>query len=278
MAINRGYRRIVAVGGDGTNNEVVNGIFSMTMNQMVTTVNSTDIWYTLFPIGTGNDWTKTYGIPRNIPDWIHMLKKQHIIQQDVGRVTYFVCNGTKEQQQQQQQQQQQRFFVNVAGMAYDAYICKMLQSNKQGGISNRLVYLWMVFQHLFRYTLRRARIQFDKDFKKTIVDSFYTINVGLCKYSGGGMQLVPHAVVDDGYFAVTVACDLTKLEVVMATPRFYNGNVEKMDKVTLYKAKHIRVEAIDDRSPTLLEVDGEFLGQTPVEFTILEKALNVVVP
>jgi len=108
-------------------------------------------------------------------------------------------------------------------------------------------------------------------------DRYYLVNVGICKYSGGGMQLVPHAIPDNGKFALTIARHLTKMQVVMATPKFYNGKAGDHPKVELYEAKSIKVEALTNE-PILLEVDGEFLGGTPVEFVLLENALQIIVP
>lgn len=130
----------------------------------------------------------------------------------------------------------------------------------------------MVAKCLFDYTLTPARIFFDG---QQAEDSFYTINIGLCKYSGGGMQFVPHAVPDDGLFALTFARELPKWEVLLQTRRFYNGTLLEHPKVEGYSVKNIRVEHIGD-VPTLLEADGEFLGETPVEFILLEKALTIV--
>jgi diacylglycerol kinase family enzyme len=89
------------------------------------------------------------------------------------------------------------------------------------------------------------------------------------------MQLVPQAVPDDGLFALTFARRLPKWEVLLQMPRFYNGTLLDHPKVEGFQAKSIRVEHAGD-TPTLLEADGEFLGETPVEFVLLEKALRIV--
>jgi diacylglycerol kinase family enzyme len=86
---------------------------------------------------------------------------------------------------------------------------------------------------------------------------------------------VPQAVPDDGLFALTFARRLPKWEVLLQTPRFYNGTLLQHPKVEGYQARAIRVEQCGD-TPTLLEADGEFLGHTPVEFELLEKALTIV--
>ena len=121
---------------------------------------------------------------------------------------------------------------------------------------------------------RKSKITYDGN---VVEDDFYTINIGICRYSGGGMQFVPHAVHNDGLFALTMAQYMPKWQVFTATPYFYNGKLADHPKVSVAKAKSIKVEDLGGK-PTLVEVDGEFLGGTPVEFSILEGALKIVVP
>jgi diacylglycerol kinase (ATP) len=251
-AVLKGYRHVLGVGGDGTNHEIVNGLLRQTHAP------ATEVAYSLLPIGTGNDWVRTHGISRHPRKRLENLRKLNVVFQDVGLVRY-----------RRDGQPQERYFANVAGMAYDAYIVRKL--NGRPGPS-RLQYLLMVGQCLFQYRLLPARIEFDG---QTVDDRFYTINIGICKYSGGGMQLVPQAVPDDGLLALTFARRLSKLEVLLQTPRFYNGSILHHRRIEGHQAKIIRVDHPGE-TPTLLEADGEFLGETPAEFSILEKALKVV--
>ena len=252
-AILKGRRHILGIGGDGTNHEIANGILKQSH------VPPTDIHYALLPSGTGNDWARQYGIPAGAEARLQRLTELKTVLQDAGLARFTAPDG----------QRQERFFINVAGMAYDGFIGKKLGENR---ISNRMHYLLMVAKYLFEYRLEKARILFDD---KVVEDFFYTINIGLCRYSGGGMQLVPQAVPDDGLFALTFARSLPKWEVMLQTTRFYNGTLLDHPKVEGYQTRSIRVEQAGP-APTLLEADGEFLGQTPVEFHLLEKALRIV--
>jgi diacylglycerol kinase (ATP) len=257
QAVQAGFKKIIAIGGDGTNHEVVNGIMSQGR------FDSSAILYALIPVGTGNDWIKTYGIPNAIDHAIEIIQNGNYRYQDIGLVTYHKLG-----------KQLSRYFVNVAGMAYDAYICQKAEVEPEA-ISNRLSYLWLVFRCLFQYKLRKARLLIDGH--KKVSGKFYTINVGICKYSGGGMQFVPHAVPDDGQFALTVAGELSRLGVVMNTYRFYNGTIGQHPKVEASYCKTLEVYADEDK-PTLLEADGEYLGTTPVHFQLIPKAIKVIVP
>lgn len=251
--IEQGCRKIIGVGGDGTNNEILNGI-------MQSSASAGEVTYGIIPFGTGNDWIRTHKIPKNTRKAVQLIKAGNTSLQDVGLVTY-----TNEGQQKE------RYFMNVAGMSYDA-ICTKASEDRGIFASNKILYLYLLFSCLRDFIAPRGRVFFDG---KTDEDNYYLVNVGVCRYSGGGMQLVPHAIYDDGQFALTLARNLSKSEVVRATPLLYNGKAGKHPKVDLYHAKSIRVEATTSE-PILLEVDGEFLGGSPVEFTLLEKALRVV--
>ena len=175
-AVKSGFRYFIAVGGDGTNHEMANGILQQKI------VPSTEITYALLPVGTGNDWIKTYGIPKNINQWLDMLLRGNTFLQDVGILDYH-----------KEGQKHLRYFVNVAGLAYDGFVVHFIERNKKK-VKNSLFYLFMIVRCIFRYNLIKARITFNG---QEDTGYHYTINAGICKYSGGGMSLVPHAISND---------------------------------------------------------------------------------
>lgn len=255
-AIGNGFKKIITVGGDGTNNEVINGIFNQHK------VPTHQITLAVIPIGTGNDWIRHHQIPNDIREAVALIVIENTTPHDVGLVKY--SDG---------KQPRLRYFINVAGMAYDAYIARLTQ-DKRSLLKNQFSYLWLILKGLFKYKLQKATIEFDG---QVVKDKFYTINVGICKYNGGGMQFVPHAESDDGLLALTYAFHIPKLEIILLTHRFYNGTIPSHRQVRTHQVKSVKVTSLDD-TPTLLEVDGEFIGHTPIEFSIIEKALRVVVP
>lgn len=258
-AVSAGFRRIMAVGGDGTNNEVINGILFQKI------VDTTAITYAILPIGTGNDWVKSHDIPKKMGAWLDMLKAGYTELQDIGKVNYQSEGGASV-----------RYFANVAGLAYDAFVVDRI--DKSGTwVRGRMIYLLFIMACLFRYKLRKARVMIDD---QPFEGRFYTINVGICKYSGGGMQFVPHANPADGKLAYTTAGDLSFFDVLRATPYFYNGKVAKYKTVKTGFAQSIRVEELhpDSGGPTQLEVDGEYLGTSPVLFSLMPRALKFIRP
>ncbi len=255
-ALTAGYRHIIAIGGDGTNHEVVNGLM------LQKTVPATEVHYGLLPVGTGNDWIRTYGIPSNWRDWLPQLFSAPSRLQDVGLATYW-SGG----------QRLERFFTNIAGLCYDAFVVKTMVEN-QVKTNNRFVYLSWILRCLFGFTPPKCRIVFNG---QSVEKASYTINVGICKYSGGGMQFVPQAIPDDGLLGLTIAGKLSKLGVMLATPKFYAGTVGEHPKVDLYQTKEVIVEAAG-ADPVYVEADGEFLGECPAEFKILPGAIRIIAP
>ena len=252
-AILQGHRYLLGVGGDGTNHEIANGILGQSF------VPALAITYALLPVGTGNDWARSYQLPHDPRIRLQQIMLGKTVCQDAGLITY-----------QRDGQMAERYFVNVAGLAYDGYIGQKMQQHR---VTKPWQYLLLVAKYLFQYRLRKARITYDG---QQVEDFFYTINVGICRYSGGGMQLVPQAIPDDGLFALTFAGRLKKWEVLLQTSRFYNGTLLQHPKVSGSQARSIRVDAVGG-TPTLLEADGEFLGETPVVFSLLEKSLCIVI-
>ena len=248
-----GYTNFIAVGGDGTIHEVVNGIFFQDF------ISTDQLTFAAIPTGTGNDWAKHHNLPSDISKSVLLIKKGKTDVQDVGVAHYHKDNILKKQ-----------YFNNVAGMAYDAFVVKKLEQRKSK--PNKFIYIFSILSYLFQYKLQQAKVKLDN---KEIEGKFYTINAGICKYSGGGMSLVPHAVHNNGKFAVTIAGKISKLDVLLNTYRFYNGTLTRHPKINAFHSQSIEVES-KDKHPILLELDGELVGETPVKFEIIKKGLRFI--
>lgn len=250
QAIQEGYRKIIAAGGDGTHNEVVNGIFQQQF------VDIKELTYALLPIGTGNDWIRTHGISRKVDEWIDMMKKAHHIWHDIGIATLPKAN-------------EKRYFINIAGMAYDAFVVKYMERYRKW-MPHPIFYRLMILWCLFKYRLENIELKFNQIHLKTY---FYTINIGLCRFSGGGMEICPHATPTDNQLALTYAKRLSKLAVIFNTYRFFNGTIGELKAVDLVQAKEVTI----DTRGVGVEVDGEYIGESPVQFQILPSALKLIV-
>jgi YegS/Rv2252/BmrU family lipid kinase len=253
--IQEGYRNIAVVGGDGTMNEVVNGIFQQKY------IAPSAITLGMIPVGTGNDWCRTFAIPFDYENAIHILKIGKTFLQDVGMISYF-----------KNQDILKRFFINIAGMGYDALVAKKTNISKEKGRGGPLTYLYFVFSSLFQYKFIEAIIEIDDH--QVFKGEMFSMNVGICKYSGGGMLQVPAAIPDDGLFDVTLIKKTQKWMVIRYANKLYDGTMVNLPFISTFRGKLIRIRSI---GKIYLEADGESLGHSPFVYEILPQSLKVVV-
>ncbi|MEO0899501.1 MAG: diacylglycerol kinase family protein [Bacteroidota bacterium] len=254
-AIIKGYRHIIALGGDGTVHHVANGI----MKQKE--VDSREIVLGTIPAGTGTDWIKMYGISSDLTAAVRVIKEGKNIFQDIGKVRYTV-----------EGKEQQSFFINVAGLGYDAEVVKETEGKTEKGIKGRLTYLWTALRSINTYKPQSLSIS-GANFKREGL-SFFS-NVGICKFSGGGMTMVPRSIPDDGLLDITFMGEMKPWEVYRHILKLYTG------RIYAYKnAFHHRSPELDMKSetPIWIEADGELLGTTPAYFECIPHAIQVRVP
>ncbi len=253
--IKQGFRRIAVVGGDGSLNEVLNGIFSQN------DVPKNEILVGMIPVGTGNDWCRMFNIPFDYRKALEILIQGKTFVQDVGTVTHY-----------QKDKPEIRYFMNVAGMGYDALVAKKTNIMKEKGRGGPLVYLYFIFASLFQYNFIEAVIEVDGEF--VFKGEIFSMNVGICKYNGGGMMQVPYAIPDDGLLDVTLIKKAPKYVVIQHTRKLYNGTLVNLPMVKTFRGKHIRIRST---GRIYLETDGESLGHTPFTFEIIPLGIRTVV-
>jgi YegS/Rv2252/BmrU family lipid kinase len=253
-AIKAGARNFIAVGGDGTANEVANGILDQTA------VDSLDIRMAQIPIGTGNDWRRTVGIPINYRKAAQLIAEAPEIVQDVGKVEY-MNEGKKAH----------RYFINIAGMGYDAFVGLHANQRKAEGKGGMLGYMSTVLGCLSKYEC--TDIDFTIDGKNHDARKTFYFLVGICKYNGAGMKHCPDASYDDGLLDVTIIEEISTFKAITSLPRLFNGSFVRLKEAHQFTGTKIEVRSTPE---VLLEVDGENLGQGPAQFSILPKKLRVI--
>ncbi|MCB8994531.1 MAG: diacylglycerol kinase family lipid kinase [Bacteroidales bacterium] len=251
--IKEGYRKIIVVGGDGTMNEVINGIL------IQKSCPSSDIVVGMIPVGTGNDWGKMFDISSDYNEAVMTILASNTFVQDAGKVVY-----------QKKNLQQQRYFVNIAGLGFDALVVKKSNRLKDRGQGNPLMYKYNIFTSLFGFKSPLATIEVDG---RKVSNNVFNISVGICKYNGGGMMPLPDANPDDGLFDLTVIKKIGKFDVIRSIKKLYDGSIVRHKKVETYKGKTIRISS-DSR--IYLETDGESLGHTPMVFEIIPRSIRVL--
>ena len=252
-AIKEGYRKIITVGGDGTLNEVLNGVFS------ADECSSSDITLALIPVGTGNDWGRMFDIPLDHEKAARIIMEGKTMLHDVGLLTYSDGNIIKK-----------RYFINIAGLGFESVVVRRSNYQKERGRSGKLIYFYNLLLSLVSYRNTRAEIIIDGI---STTEEIFSVNVGNGKYCGGGMRQTPDALPNDGLLDVTVIKNIGKLEIIRKLKILYDGTILSHPLIDGYKCKNLKVN-----SDTVIytEADGESLGHTPAEFNILPAAINII--
>ena len=248
-AIQQGFRKIISVGGDGTLHHVLNGM----MGQRYT--KSSEIKLGVIPLGTGNDWIKTYDIPNSIEGSIQLIKEEYTDFQDVGLIKY---DNSKE-----------TYFINIAGIGYDGYVVKKLHSLKKLG---SIAYLISGLQGLLFYKKSNYTIEINN---KRIEETCLMILFGICQYSGGGMQMTQHPNPKDGLLDVTIAKNFSFWDLILNLPKLYNGNIVNHQKVENFKVTSLKITEQSSQN-SFIEADGELIGKGSLEVIILPEAIQIV--
>ncbi len=251
QAADEGYSFIVAVGGDGTVNEVANGILS-SHNRKQTTLG-------VINTGTGSDYIRTVGTPRDPVAACDFLDRKDRFLVDVGLVEY-VKDGNKER----------RFFINYAGTGFDSEVAEGTnRMPKIRFVSNTIPYVLSLLRTLAGYKNKTVNLTIDED---TRIGRVLSVIVANGRYVGGGMKVAPGAELSDGKFDVVTINDVGKCELLRAFPRIYSGTHITHPKVDLQLACHVRVEPVERMA---VSADGELLGECPATFDIVPQALAV---
>ena len=254
-AILNGERNFIAVGGDGTFNELANGIFSQSE------VNHDEFILAAIPVGTGNDWGRMYGIPADYKKAVAIIKKGESFVQDVGLVEYQGGDSRKK-----------RHFVNIAGMGFDALVAGKTNKQKDAGKVGALSYFINLLTSLFEY--KPGQVHLEVDGETWDFDTF-SVAVGICRYNGGGMMQAPLALPDDGLFDVVVIKKIGMATIAVQLKNLYTGTFINHPKV--FSCRGSKVKISSGLHDFKLEVDGESLGQGPYSFSVLPQALRVVI-
>jgi len=249
-AVTKGYELVVSVGGDGTINEVVNGLYD--------TGNIKDIMFGIIGSGTGGDYIRTIGIPRAHLEACQCLKNPRKATVDVGVIEY-----------QSGSEMVRRLFVNFAGMGFDAEIVRTTTLQYKM-LNSTASYLAGLFSALLFYKNKAVTLSVDGE---TMEQKVCTVLLSNGKYGGGGMLAAPEADISDGLLDVLIIGDLSKPDLLWSLPRVYRGTHLTHPKVTLKKAREIEIRSDDS---ICLQADGELLGELPARFYVLPSLLNVV--
>ncbi len=237
-----GYARLLAVGGDGTLHEIVNGCAEA------------DVAVGLLPLGTGNDFARSAGLHRPAAELLPGLAAGQVRRVDLGRV-------------------HDQYYLNVAGVGFDAEVARIANatSKRQGGA---LFYLLTAVREAFRYEPALLAVAVDAPLIAA-PSRRLMVAVGNAAAYGGGMRICPRAVIDDGLLDVMTVAGLRGVAILALLPRVFVGGHLGRAGVGYQQAKEVRIEG---PSGVAVHADGELVGGLPATFTIHPGALRLWTP
>jgi diacylglycerol kinase (ATP) len=254
-ALKIGVARIVAVGGDGTLSEVVNGYFDDRGRAI-----SSDAAIGLLPSGTGSDFRRSLGLTSR-RDSIRALIEPKARLVDAARAEFKGQDGTSVS----------RFFINVASFGLGGDVSALVnrwRNTLPRWIGGRARFAAAAIAALGRY--KNIAVSLRVDQRELKINSNLIV-VANGRFAGGGMMLAPHAELDDGLLDVIVTDGATRLDVVKELPRIHRGAHLKNPKVHEMRAHEVSIKAGE---PMAIDLDGEMVGYTPARLSVLPSAIR----
>jgi YegS/Rv2252/BmrU family lipid kinase len=251
--VRNGATHLIVAGGDGTLNEIVNGIF------LAGERNGNEITLGMLPVGTGNDWIKTFGIPDNYQKAIDIIKENKTVLQDVGEITWLMEGLTGK-----------RYFVNIAGFGFDALVAKNANILKAKGITGIRVYIHSLLSGYLNYKSCITNITIDGT---NLEADLFSASIGIGKFNGGGMMQVPEANPLKGLFHITLIRKIGIWGILTNFKGLYSGRFIRDNRVSTHSGKEVRITS---GIPLPGEADGETLGAGSFTIRMIAHRLRVI--
>lgn len=253
-AARSGFDVVVCVGGDGTLNEIINGLMSFEGSA------AKKVRLGYIPRGTGCDFAKSLAIPYELDRALLTIKENKTRRIDLGRLTY----------KDQEGKPACRYFHNVLSFGLGGEVDHRVNNTTKvfGGFVS---FIWATLISIICYSKKRIRLRIDESFDEEVIT--WNIAVANGQYHGGGMWVAPGASMDDGLFQVTVVGDLNKAAVFWNLPLLYNGRIYEHKKIIRLTGTRILADASEK---VLLDMDGEQPGQLPVLIEMVPSAINII--
>jgi len=243
-AVRAGFRRVLAVGGDGVLHEALNGLMSQDH------VGPGDVCLGAVPLGSGNDWARARGIPQDPDGAARVVAAASMARQDAGRIDFPAQGSTCH-------------FINVAGAGLDAHVLERLPR----GVPRRLAYLVGLLRSLAGFAPPRFRLEADG---VTSEARLLLALAGLGPYCGGGMRLTPQARFDDGSLDLLTVEPLRLPAELLRLRRLFDGRLPEERFAHYLPVRRLRIEA---EPPAAVQADGQLVGHTPCELRVLPGVL-----
>ena len=251
-AVANGAAKIVAVGGDGTVNEAVNGLLA---------ADGASVELAVLPRGTGRDFARSLRIPSTLDRAIEVARDGAVRTIDAGSAQYVRWDGSPGETR----------FALFAGAGISGAIARRANSTSKAA-GGRVSFMWATLAVFAGWKSAAVTLEVDGERR---AGSMFEVLATIGDYAAGGMWVTPEALPDDGLFDVLLIGDVTKADFVRTFPKIYRGRHLSHPKIELLRGKTVRVDA---DTPLPVALDGEQPGTTPATFELVPSAVRVRVP
>ena len=271
----KGHRKFIAVGGDGTIHDVLNGIAEFVFSDEAAGVSLSDFTIGVLPVGSGNDWVKSTKVPREIREAVDVIAAGKTAAQDVVKVTVMDPSNMETDEWMNAEALKVSYMVNVGGVGLDARVCEIVNRQKEQGKRGKKLYVTALMYCIKNRVPVRAKVICDGEV--AFDGKYLSMAFGVGKYSGGGMRQTPLAEIGDGLLDVVVIPDIPIWTIAKEVLKLFTGKFHTVDVLTQAKAREVYVYPYKERYAEPVEVDGEVVGRAPVKMEVLAEQINVVV-
>jgi YegS/Rv2252/BmrU family lipid kinase len=254
-ALQGGADLVVAMGGDGTINEVVNGFYDGTRALAPTAA------FGVLPAGTGGDFIKSIGTSRDVRIAAEQLRRATPRAIDLGRLTFTAHDGS----------QQMRHFVNIASFGISGLVDQFVNRSSKT-LGGTATFAMATMRAGLSYKNPLVRLTFDGNPPKE--GRIYNVAVANGRYFGGGMKVAPGAALDDGMFDVITMGSFGFAHLLLRGLDIYSGKHLTHKNVSVHRCKRVEASSLDGEE-VLLDVDGEQPGRLPATFELITGGLKV---
>lgn len=256
-ALKDGAQLVIAVGGDGTIDEVVNGFFEL--GQAI----NPEAHLAVLNAGTGGDFRRTFDLPEDAIEGVKRIASGNTRRIDIGRLTFIAEDG----------QETDRYFNNIASFGLSGETVRAVNdATWQKSFGGNFTFTWATLMTAWRHKARPVRIETDRGFDETM-------NIGLAavangRFFGSGLKVAPDAEPDDGLFDLVMMRDLGFMDLLTGGGDLREGTHINGPKVKVVRARSVTATPMGPE-PVLIDVDGEGPGRLPARFEILPGALTL---
>lgn len=256
-AAEAGFRRIMAVGGDGSVHEMFTGVMNWCEKNGVP---ADEFYLGVIPIGSGNDWIKSFSIPHDtlkVVDIIHRgkFKKQDVV--SVRAAGDRVC-----------------YMANIGGVGFDSHVCERVNAKKERGYRSKRIYVNALIHTILH--LKRFQVEVIGDGESYYKGNCYSIALGNGRYSGSGMLQTGISEIDDGLLDVLIVPVVSVFSIIKEIRRVFDGTTNESKAMLYRRCRNLRLVPLNAKSADVVEIDGEIEGRLPLEVSVTGQMVNVL--